>query len=124
MPLAEKPDSSGPRESYRKTLMDDKLQTRPDQKSRFSKKRWPVLILLGLVFGLHHWMSRPSVPQLPYSAFKAALRQGQIHIHNGLVTLQWLPDTWVLLGVVAASGLGMLTAGYAVRRELGKAYAV
>jgi cell division transport system permease protein len=45
-------------------------------------------------------------------------------IHNGLVSLQWLPDTWVLVGVVAASALGMLTAGYAVRRELGRAYAV
>jgi cell division transport system permease protein len=44
--------------------------------------------------------------------------------HNGLVRLQWLPDTWVVLGIVIASVLGMLTAGYAVRRELGKAYAI
>ena len=43
--------------------------------------------------------------------------------HNGLVRLQWLPDNWIVLGIVIASGLGMLTAGYAVRRELGKAYA-
>ena len=45
-------------------------------------------------------------------------------IHDGLVRLQWLPDTWVLIGVAAASVLGMFTAGYAVRRELGKAHAI
>jgi cell division protease FtsH len=58
--------------------MDDTPQTLPDKKSRFSRKMWPFLILFGLMFGVQHWMSRPSVEQLPYSAFKAALRQGQI----------------------------------------------
>ncbi len=45
-------------------------------------------------------------------------------IQSRLVRLEWLPDHWVVVGVVAAAALGMLAAGYAVRRELGKAYAI
>lgn len=45
-------------------------------------------------------------------------------VRDRLVRLQWLPDTWLVLGILAAGVLGMVAAGYAVRRELGKAYAV
>ncbi len=45
-------------------------------------------------------------------------------IQSRLVRLEWLPDHWVVAGVVAAAAFGMLAAGYAVRRELGKAYAI
>lgn len=45
-------------------------------------------------------------------------------IRDRLVRLQWLPETWIVLGVLAAALLGMVAAGYAVRRELGRAYAV
>ena len=44
--------------------------------------------------------------------------------NDSLVRLQWLPDTWILLGILTAAFVGLLTAGYAVRRELGKAYAI
>jgi cell division protease FtsH len=60
--------------------MDDKPQTTQDRKSQFSKKlkRLLILLLMGLIFVGQSWLSRPSVQQLPYSEFKAALRQGQI----------------------------------------------
>lgn len=45
-------------------------------------------------------------------------------IQSRLVRLEWLPDHWVVAGVVGAAAFGMLAAGYAVRRELGKAYAI
>lgn len=45
-------------------------------------------------------------------------------ISDSFVRLAWLPDLWVVGGVVAAGLLGMAAAGFAVRRELGKAYAV
>lgn len=45
-------------------------------------------------------------------------------IRDRLVRLQWLPETWIVAGILAAALLGALAAGYAVRRELGKAYAV
>jgi cell division protease FtsH len=34
------------------------------------------LLLFGVMFGGQYWLSRPSVQQLSYSEFKAALRQG------------------------------------------------
>lgn len=60
--------------------MGDKPQTTQDQKSQFSRKLRPLLILLlmGIIFVGQSWLSRPSVQQLPYSEFKAALRQGQM----------------------------------------------
>ena len=60
--------------------MDDKPQTTPDQKPQFSRTMKPLLLLLliGLIFMGQSWLSRPSVQQLPYSEFKAALRHGQI----------------------------------------------
>ncbi|MCG8467882.1 MAG: hypothetical protein MJB57_06665, partial [Gemmatimonadetes bacterium] len=42
----------------------------------------------------------------------------------GFDSLAWLPDAWILLGLIAASGLGVLAAAYSVRRELGRAYAI
>lgn len=42
----------------------------------------------------------------------------------GFEQLAWLPDTWVAGGVLGAAVLGVIAAGLAVRRELGKAYAV
>ncbi len=44
--------------------------------------------------------------------------------NDGLVRLQWLPDTWIMLGILTAAVVGLVTAGYAVRRELGKAYEI
>jgi cell division protease FtsH len=60
--------------------MDDNPyhQTPEDKTSPFLKNMWPLLILLGVMFGVQHWMSRPLVSQLPYSAFKTALHQGHI----------------------------------------------
>ena len=60
--------------------MDDKPQTTPDQKPLFSRTMKPLLLLLliGLIFMGQSWLFRPSVQQLPYSEFKAALRHGQI----------------------------------------------
>jgi cell division transport system permease protein len=45
-------------------------------------------------------------------------------IDRSFLSLTWLPDMWIVAGVVAAAALGMLAAGYAVRRELAQGYAV
>jgi len=42
----------------------------------------------------------------------------------GFGRLSWLPDVWIIIGLVAASILGLLAASFSVRRELGKAYAI
>lgn len=39
-------------------------------------------------------------------------------VNASFLKMDWLPDLWVVVGVAAAGLLGMLTAGYAVRREL------
>jgi cell division protease FtsH len=60
--------------------MDDTPPTPQDRQPQFSRKmrHGLFLLLFGVMFGVHYWLSRPSVQQLPYSEFKAALRQGQI----------------------------------------------
>jgi cell division protease FtsH len=60
--------------------MDDKPQTTQDRKPPFSKKMKYLLILLlmGLLFVGENWLSSPSIQQLSYSEFRAALREGQI----------------------------------------------
>ena len=60
--------------------MDDKPQATQDHKPTLSRKWMPVLSLfvIGLLFVGQWWLSSPSVQQLPYSVFKAALRQGLI----------------------------------------------
>ena len=39
-------------------------------------------------------------------------------VENTLLSLAWLPYTWIAAGLVIASVLGMLAAWRAVRREL------
>jgi cell division protease FtsH len=61
--------------------MDDKPQTTQDRKPWLSRKMKHLLLLLllmGFIFVGPHGLSSPSVQQLPYSAFRAALRDGQI----------------------------------------------
>lgn len=60
--------------------MDNEPQTTQDHKPQFSRKRmpWLFLLVIGLLFVGQRWLSSPSVQPLPYSAFKTALRQGQI----------------------------------------------
>lgn len=41
----------------------------------------------------------------------------------GFEAMAWLPDVWIGLGLFGAAGLGVLAASFAVRRELGRAYA-
>ena len=60
--------------------MDGKPPATQDHKPTLSRKWMPVLSLfvIGLLFVGQWWLSSLSVQQLPYSAFKAALRQGLI----------------------------------------------
>ncbi|WP_419949498.1 cell division protein FtsX [Candidatus Palauibacter sp.] len=41
---------------------------------------------------------------------------------DGLGSVAWLPERWVIAGVAAASLLGLLAAVHAVHREVGRAY--
>jgi cell division transport system permease protein len=51
-------------------------------------------------------------------------RIGYVLITRSFLPLEWLPDLWIVGGIAAAGLLGMIAAGYAVRRELGKSYAL
>ncbi len=51
-------------------------------------------------------------------------RIGYVLITRSFLPLEWLPDLWIVGGIGAAGLLGMIAAGYAVRRELGKSYAL
>ncbi len=42
----------------------------------------------------------------------------------GFEQLRFLPDTWIVGGILGAALLGIVAAGFAVWRELGKAYAI
>ena len=70
----------------------------------------------GCVSGLLGGLLALGVTRLGYVAFLTRF--------PGFESMQWLPDTWVVAGVLGAAGLGALAASFAVRRELGKAYAV
>jgi len=43
---------------------------------------------------------------------------------TGFEHILWLPETWIVAGLLGATALGGLAAGYAVWRELGKTYAI
>ncbi len=69
----------------------------------------------GFVTGLLGGLIALGVTRLGFDLFRSRL--------TGFEGLAWLPDSWVFGGVVAASVLGLLAAGYSVRRELGRSYA-
>ncbi|MDX1576852.1 MAG: ABC transporter permease [Gemmatimonadota bacterium] len=70
----------------------------------------------GLITGLLGGLIALGLTRLAYGVFRTRL--------SGFENLAWLPDTWVAGGLLAASLLGVAAAAYAVRRELGRAYAV
>jgi len=51
-------------------------------------------------------------------------RIGYVLITRSFLPLEWLPDLWIVGGIAGAGLLGMVSAGYAVRRELGRSYAL
>jgi cell division protease FtsH len=75
--------------------MDDRRQATQAQKAPFSRKKGLlfILLLIGIILVGRSWPSSPSVQQLPYSEFSAALRQGQIQkvqIGNGRISGTYL----------------------------------
>ncbi len=73
-------------------------------------------VIEGLITGLLGGLIAVGLTRLAYSILRSRF--------EGFDSLVWLPDSWILLGVLAASGLGVLAAAFSVRRELGRAYAV
>ena len=51
-------------------------------------------------------------------------RIAHVLISRSFLPLEWLPDLWIVYGIAAAGLLGMAAAGYAVRRELARSYAL
>jgi cell division transport system permease protein len=70
----------------------------------------------GCITGLLGGLLALGVTRLGYTLF--------LNRFAGFESLDWLPDTWVVGGILGASALGALAAWFAVRRELGKAYAI
>lgn len=73
-------------------------------------------LIEGFITGLTGGLIALGLTRLGFSLFRSRFMEFE--------TLAWLPDTWVLSGLVAASTLGLLAAAYSVRRELGRAYAI
>ncbi|MDX1394643.1 MAG: permease-like cell division protein FtsX [Gemmatimonadota bacterium] len=69
----------------------------------------------GFVTGLLGGLFALALTRVAYSVFTERFA--------GFETMAWLPDLWVGGGILAAAGLGVLAASFAVRRELGRAYA-
>jgi cell division transport system permease protein len=70
----------------------------------------------GFITGLLGGLLALAVTRLGYSVL--------LNRFPGFEALEWLPDSWIVLGILGAAGLGVIAAGLAVRRELGKAYAI
>lgn len=70
----------------------------------------------GAMTGLLGGLIALGLTRTAYSLFQERLA--------GFESILWLPDTWIVAGIAAATVLGVLAAAYAVRRELGKAYAI
>jgi len=73
-------------------------------------------VIEGLITGLLGGLIAVGLTRLAYGALRSRFA--------GFDSLLWLPDTWVLLGVLSASGLGVLAAAFSVRRELARSYAI
>ncbi len=69
----------------------------------------------GFVTGLLGGLLALGFTRLGYSIFMTRF--------PGFEAMTWLPDHWVVAGIVGAAGLGVLAAAFAVWRELGRAYA-
>lgn len=70
----------------------------------------------GCVTGLLGGLLALGATRLGYVAFLGRF--------PGFDSIQWLPETWVAAGILSAAVLGVIAAAFAVRRELGKAYAI
>ena len=70
----------------------------------------------GCITGLLGGLLALGVTRLGYTMFQSRFA--------GFEAIDWLPETWVVAGILGASALGVVAAWFAVRRELGKAYAV
>lgn len=69
----------------------------------------------GFITGLLGGLLALGFTRLGYSVFLSRF--------PGFEAMVWLPDLWVAAGIVGAAGLGVIAASFAVRRELGRAYA-
>lgn len=72
-------------------------------------------VIEGLITGLLGGLIAVGLTRFAYGVLRTRFA--------GFDSLVWLPDTWIVLGLLAASGLGVLAAAFSVRRELGRAYA-
>lgn len=69
----------------------------------------------GALTGLLGGLIALGLTRLGYDFFQGRL--------SGFENILWLPETWLVGGLLGATALGMIAAWYAVWRELGKAYA-
>lgn len=70
----------------------------------------------GAITGLLGGAIALGLTRLGYDFFQGRL--------TGFENILWLPEKWIVAGLLGATVLGMVAAWYAVWRELGKAYAV
>ena len=71
-------------------------------------------LLEGAITGLTGGLIALGVTRLAYTLVRTRF--------DGLGSLAWLPERWVIAGVLAASILGLLAAVHSVHREVGRAY--
>jgi len=73
-------------------------------------------LMEGLITGLLGGLIALGLTRLAFSLMRARFA--------GFDHLAWLPDTWVAAGLLGAALLGIVAAGYSVRRELARSYAI
>lgn len=71
-------------------------------------------LLEGAITGLAGGLIALGATRLAYLVFRSRV--------EGLDALLWLPERWIMAGVLGASLLGLLAAVHSVHREVGRAY--
>jgi cell division transport system permease protein len=73
------------------------------------------LIIEGFIKGLLGGLIALGLTRLTYESFRYRVEEFD--------SLVWLPNTWVVGGLLTACAIGMVSAAVSVQRELGRAYA-
>lgn len=73
-------------------------------------------VVEGMITGLVGGLIALGITRLGYGVFRSRFATFD--------AIQWIPETWIVGGILAATALGVIASAFAVRRELGRSYAL